>query len=288
MIATQNYQSRRGARVRLVVLHTTEGARTVESLGRYFQTGTNQASYHAAFDDQRMETFVDYSNASWSIMSGNNYSDNAAFCAFSAWNRAEWLKHPVMLELGARWIAERCTARGIPIRRLSPAETAAACRDPRHPGGVIMHRDYTLGMREGTHTDCGDGLPWDMLLSRAQQIASPEQQEQTPEDDMPAGEWKTTTTPEAHVVCFPIGPKVSSLTAEGWIGIAATQPGQVQFDIYGMGHGLATEKRALRANGREWLQLPDGTENITITISTEQPAVAGWGLELRPMKGIAK
>lgn len=31
MIPTDNHSSRDGARVRLVVLHTTEGARTVES-----------------------------------------------------------------------------------------------------------------------------------------------------------------------------------------------------------------------------------------------------------------
>lgn len=170
MIPTANHSSRHGARVRLVVLHTTEGARDVDSLGAYFQRVTN-VSYHGAMDDDRFETYVYYSEASWSILSANPYSDNAAFCAFSAWDRAEWLRHPRMIELGAAWVAERCVARGLPIRRLTPAEVAAAAYDPSHPGGVIMHRDYTLATGDGTHTDCGDGLPWDVILARAQQLA---------------------------------------------------------------------------------------------------------------------
>lgn len=171
MIPTDNYSSRLGERVRLVVLHTTDGARDVDSLGAYFQTGTDQASYHAAFDDHRAETYVPYSAAAWSIRNGNQESDNAAFCGFSAWDRAEWLRHPRMLELGAAWVADRCLARGLPIHRLSLADTAAALRNPGHSGGVIMHRDYTYATGDGTHTDAGDGLPWDVILTRAQQIA---------------------------------------------------------------------------------------------------------------------
>lgn len=170
MIPTRNFGSRGGQRVRLVVIHTTEGARDVDSLGAYFQRVTN-VSYHGAFDDQRFESYVDYSDAAWSIRNGNAITDNAAYCAFAAWTRAEWLRHPRMLELSAAWIAERCTARGLPIRRLSTAETAAAVRDPKHPGGVIMHRDYTWATGDGTHTDCGDGLPWDLIIPRAQQLA---------------------------------------------------------------------------------------------------------------------
>lgn len=170
MIPTANHSSRMGARVRLVVLHTTEGARDVDSLGAYFQRVDN-VSYHGAMDDQRFESYVNYSEASWSILSANPYTDNAAFCAFSAWDHAEWLRHPRMLELGAAWVAARCVARGLPIRRVTLPEVAAAARDPRHPGGVIMHRDYTWATGDGTHTDCGNGLPWDVILTRAQDIA---------------------------------------------------------------------------------------------------------------------
>lgn len=173
MIPTDNHSSRGGARVRLVVLHTTEGARTVESLGRYFQTGTDQASYHAAFDDNRTETYVDYPRAAWALRAANPISDNAAFCAFAAWTRAEWLRHPRMLEQAATWVAGRCAARGVPVRRLPLPEVAACARDPRHPGGVIMHRDYTLATRDGSHTDCGDHLPWDVILTQAQQLTTP-------------------------------------------------------------------------------------------------------------------
>ena len=42
-IPSPNYSSRGGAGVRLIVIHTAEGARTIESLGSYFQ-GNVQAS----------------------------------------------------------------------------------------------------------------------------------------------------------------------------------------------------------------------------------------------------
>lgn len=174
MIPTSNHESRQGARVRLVVIHTTEGATDVGSLGAFFQHGTDQASYHAAFDDNKSEQYVDYSEASWSILSGNKISDNAAMCVAAvrdAWSRDRWLQHPAMLERCAAWIALRCTARGLPITRLSYSEVGACKNNVNHPGGVIEHHDWTVGANDGTHNDCGSTLPWDIIIPRARQLA---------------------------------------------------------------------------------------------------------------------
>lgn len=175
MIPTSNYSARYGGRVRLVILHTTEGATDVDSLGHFFQTGTRNASYHGAFDDERYESYVNYSYASWATLSANGYSDSAALCCAAVrdgWSGADWERHPRMLDLAAAWVADRCIARGLPIRRLTVPEVRAARADPAHPGGVIMHHDWTAAV-EGTHSDCGTTFPWDRVLTRARQIAGP-------------------------------------------------------------------------------------------------------------------
>lgn len=160
MIPSPHHSGRGGARVRLVVVHTAEGARTVEALGRFFQ-GRTQASSHVGIDDKRIEQYVDYSRAAWTLRSGNPISDNAELCGFASWSRAEWLRHPRMLELAAQWIGERCRARGIPLRRLTPAQVAAG------EAGVIGHHDWTVGKKEGSHWDPGPQFPWDLVMAKA-------------------------------------------------------------------------------------------------------------------------
>lgn len=172
MIPSPNYQSRGSARVRLIVLHTAEGARDVVSLGRYLQNPSVQASYHIAFDDSQMMQYVDYQYESWATLSANPISDSGCCCGFAAWTRDQWLNsHKNMLELAAQWVAARCKARSVPIRHLSLSEVAACKANPDHPGGVIGHWDWTRGAQDGTHTDPGENFPWDWVITRAQQIA---------------------------------------------------------------------------------------------------------------------
>jgi hypothetical protein len=167
MILSPNRSSRSGKTVRLVVVHTAEGARTVQSLGSYFSSPSVQASSHAGIDDQTIETYVPYDSAAWTLRSGNSISDNAELCGFAAWTRAQWLnEHRRMLDLTAQWIRERCQARGIPIRKLTPQQVAAG------QPGVIGHYDWTIGMRDGSHTDPGPGFPWDYVIDQAARGAS--------------------------------------------------------------------------------------------------------------------
>lgn len=171
MIFVNKFSSRFGERVRLVVIHTSEGARDVVGLANYLNRPGVQASYHAAVDDQRLEQYVDYSHAAWALRGGNQESDNLCLCAFAGWSRTEWLRHSRMLELAATWIAQRCQARGVPIRLLTAEEVGDAIRDDAHPGGVCDHHRYTVGTGDGTHTDVGPNFPFDIVISRAQQIA---------------------------------------------------------------------------------------------------------------------
>jgi hypothetical protein len=156
-----NYSTRGGASVRLVVLHTAEGATTIESLGNYFASATSGVSSHVGIDDTP-NTVGEYVRAdfkAWTQGNANPVAVSAELCAFAAWSRAEWDRHPAMLVNAAAWVAEECARFGIPIRSLSAAEAQGGA------AGVCDHVD--LGAWGGGHWDCGDGFPMDDVLALA-------------------------------------------------------------------------------------------------------------------------
>ncbi|CRK59087.1 Phage tail length tape-measure protein [Alloactinosynnema sp. L-07] len=192
MIPTKNFSSRGGATVRLIVAHTAEAARTAEALGNYFANVSRNSSSHVGIDHDGTVPYVDYDKAAWTLRSGNAISDNAELCAYAMMTRDQWLStetisfwHPglkrtvwvdnprAILERTAQWIAERCRARGIPLRKLTPKQVAAG------EAGVIGHIDWTLGMDDGSHVDPGDNFPWDHVMARAGAYFN-----NTEEDDM--------------------------------------------------------------------------------------------------------
>lgn len=161
----------RGSRpVRLIAVHTAEGARTAASLGAYFFQPSVMASSHVGIDAGATLQYVDYNRSAWTLRSGNPISDNAELCGFAHWTRAQWLgtatvegcvNPRAMLDRTAAWVRSRCLARGIPIRKLSPSDVAAG------RSGVIAHWDWTVGMGDGSHTDPGSAFPWDYVIGRA-------------------------------------------------------------------------------------------------------------------------
>lgn len=159
-IPTRNYSSRGGAGVRLVVLHTAEGARTYQSLGSFFQ-GNVQASSHVGIDDTRgtIGEYVRRSDNAWTQANFNRVAVSVELCAFAKWSTAEWNQHPNMLANVAEWIAEECKALGLPITRLSAQQAQGSGR------GVCQHVD--LGAGGGGHWDCGPGFPMDRVLEMA-------------------------------------------------------------------------------------------------------------------------
>jgi hypothetical protein len=164
-----NYRSGRRTRVRLLSLHTTEGARTMASLAAFLRR-IETASYHGGSDDELIGYLVDRRHEAWHLRGGNPMSDGFVFCGFAAWSEREWFRHPVMMENAAWWLASCAGQRDLPLRWLSIREAREAVRDPEHPGGVIDHDDYTDATHDGTHWDCGEGLPKDWLIQRARQI----------------------------------------------------------------------------------------------------------------------
>jgi hypothetical protein len=165
-ILTPNCSSRNGATVRLIVLHTAEGALTIESLGAFFANQATNASSHVGIDDTPgvIGEYVHRGDKAWTSVNANPVAVQAELCAFASWTAAEWDDHPDMLENCARWIAEEAKAFDIPIVKLTANQAQGNGR------GVCQHRD--LGSWGGGHHDCGDGFPIDAVIKRANELGS--------------------------------------------------------------------------------------------------------------------
>lgn len=159
-MASPNFGSRGGSGVRLIVIHTTEGASTIEALGSWFQNPSAQASSHVGIDDEAgvgtIGEYVKRGNSAWTQAAANPYCVSAELCAYAKWTRAEWEKHPTMIENCRRWVHETAAQYGIPLKKLSASQAQAGGR------GVCGHVD--LGAAGGGHWDPGEGFDYDWIL----------------------------------------------------------------------------------------------------------------------------
>lgn len=170
--------SRNGHRVRVLAVHTTEGIMRAADLRAW--TGWAGSS-HASADETGVllagsgDGFVDYGRASWTLRSGNPWSENIELCGFAGWTTAEWMSRPKLLDACAKWLADRSKARDIPLVKITATEYRAG------QSGVIGHHDHTVGYNDGTHWDPGPRFPWEVVLREARDYANGTDQQ---EDDM--------------------------------------------------------------------------------------------------------
>ena len=159
-IPSPNYSSRGGASVRLIVLHTAEGAKTYQELGNFFASSSSGVSSHVGIDDTRgvIGEYVKRQNKAWTQGNANSASVSAELCAFAKWT-SEWDKHPDMIRNAAAWVAEECAYFDIPITKLTASQAQGSGR------GVCQHAD--LGSWGGGHWDCGPAFPMDRVLEMA-------------------------------------------------------------------------------------------------------------------------
>lgn len=164
-IPSPNYSSRSGVPVRLIVIHTAEGARTIEELGSFFGSSSSGVSSHTGIDDKPgvVGEYVQRDYKAWTAANANPHAVQTELCAFAKWTHEEWDAHGAMLDNCARWIAEEAVAFGLPIQRLTQSEAQGSGR------GVCQHAD--LGAWGGGHWDCGSSFPLDAVLDVAQVYA---------------------------------------------------------------------------------------------------------------------
>lgn len=157
-------QGRNGSRITNFLLHTQEGDGTAESLAAYLNNPNNDASYHYTVRDGIVCDVVDTDQASWSVLAANPFTINLCFAGSrAAWGRDEWLRIEGDIAIAA-WVAvQDCHRYGFSTEVIAP---------PYHRAdGISDHRYVTQCLGIGTHTDVGNGFPWDVFTNYVRSFA---------------------------------------------------------------------------------------------------------------------
>ncbi|QXO12831.1 lysin A [Mycobacterium phage Latretium] len=158
------------------LLHTSEGFvgrdDAAEALSLWYQPRSRQVAYHYAVSQASdggvtVVDNVDTDYASWSALSANGRSINLCFAGTrAAWSRNEWLgKFGNAIDVAAYLAVQDCKKYNIPTKVIAPPYTG------RLPG-ITDHRYVTQILKDGTHTDVGDGFPWDYFTERVNHWAN--------------------------------------------------------------------------------------------------------------------
>ena len=210
-IASPNCSGRSGSGVRLVVVHTAEGARSYRDLGNFFASRSAQVSSHTGIDDERgtIGEYVHRPDKAWTQAAYNSQAVSTELCAApinspypcgARWTAEEWSRHPNMLANLADWIREECAHYGLPINKLSSSQAQGGAR------GVCGHVD--LGAGGGGHYDPGPNFPWARVMTLAR----------GGKPDIPAG----TPSQENDMIC-------SALNAAGALHVFAAKDKKITY-----------------------------------------------------------
>lgn len=163
----RNYLRHRSPRpILFLVLHSTEGHEGPTqdtNVARMFQDPT--------LDDKRSCAYVADTNSVTRCVNdpdvafhcghtGNLRGLGLELCGLARQSRAEWLDELSlpMLQLAARWAAEKCRQYNLPARFVN----ADALR--KGATGITTHHEVSLAWRETNHTDPGPNFPMDLFI----------------------------------------------------------------------------------------------------------------------------
>lgn len=158
-----NRDSRYGARVIYIFLHTEEGASaSAEALVRS-GNASGAFSYHNIFDDNTRVAMVDTDYGSWSVLDANAYSINYCFAGSrAAQSRDVWLsKYRNAIRIAAWTAVEDIRKYSYIGKVVNPGQSYPKGRVPC----VADHYFVTKVLGIGTHTDVGPNFPWDVFTS---------------------------------------------------------------------------------------------------------------------------
>lgn len=205
-------EGRDGKAVRYIVIHYTAGAErstSAEDGAVYDQHREDGTSTHYFVDrDSIVQCVRTRDRANAARHKGNRLGIQFELCG-TAQNRAQWLDAASLptLKLAAEQVARDCRKYGIPVRRLTVAETRRAWTDyPNGPKGIVGHVDCTNAYPEdgGDHTDPGAQFPWDLFLDMVRAELNPQ------EDDVSFSSDEFTLTPmAADALGKPAGTRMS-------------------------------------------------------------------------------
>lgn len=185
-VLSPSSHNRGGAKIDLLLLHTQEGDGNADSLARYLANGANKVSYHYTVSQApdggvTVCDIVDTDRASWSVLSANNRSINLCFAGSRAsWTREQWMKQSKAIDVAAYLLVQDAIKYRVPIKVIPPPYKS-------DPPGMSDHAYVTKRLKDGSHTDCGDGFPWDFFASCVSKyIPKAEKKEEKPAPAKPA------------------------------------------------------------------------------------------------------
>lgn len=165
----------------LQVIHTNEAGPfapgrnpgSVMDLLAFCANVNNRASYNVIVDRTgRSGRSNDDNYIPWSAgETANRKGIHICAMGWAQQSRDEWLSFPNQIHTIARILAWNSALYDIPLVAVSPADILKE----RH--GVCGHGDVAKAWRETSHTDPGPNFPMDVVLTIAQQINDPTQQD---------------------------------------------------------------------------------------------------------------
>jgi hypothetical protein len=203
-----------------IVLHTTEGAMTIEALGNWFANPSAGCSSHHGADQYKrtLGAYVYENHKAWTQGNANPYCLSLEMCAYASWSESTWRSKPVLLDNAAEWIRYCVDKYGIPWTMLSNAQA----QDP-NVRGICQHVNF--GSWGSGHHDCGSGFPMSYVIDMARNWggAPPQPQPQTGGDvcissavDPDGGVHYAGLDENGSVIYFP----------PGWANWGQIDPGQ--------------------------------------------------------------
>lgn len=120
-------------------------------------------SPHYISDRRESARILDSSIVGWHVGGGNPHCVGFEVTGYAEWSRAQWLTQIDALRNQAQCMALEAARWGWELRWLSLAEIARGVK------GFWTHNDARLVWGGTTHTDPGDGYPYDVVMKMVQQ-----------------------------------------------------------------------------------------------------------------------
>jgi N-acetyl-anhydromuramyl-L-alanine amidase AmpD len=151
--------------VRVIVIHSMEAPEkgdTAENVARFFQMTQNPASAHLCIDNNSIVQCVLDNDIAFAAPGVNSDGIQLELAGFARQTREEWLDpySVLVLENAANATAQYCLKYDVPVRHLTDRELETGER------GIIGHVQATRVYKKSTHTDPGEGFPWDHFIAR--------------------------------------------------------------------------------------------------------------------------
>jgi hypothetical protein len=143
-----------------IVLHSTEsgdakGTSDIKGIFNFWRSQNQGLGTHLIVDgDGYSGKGARFTNITAGVLGANPSSIHIEQVGFAKWTRAQWMRRQGQLHEVAQWLAKLSDQFDIPL--VHPTGN-----DPHR--GVTGHYQYTTS----THTDPGNGYPWDYVMKLA-------------------------------------------------------------------------------------------------------------------------